>query len=223
MEDAVTTSKIKDIITLIRKNAYFSFKRFVDIVLSIVGLIFLFPIMILVKISYVISGDHDSILFKHTRICKNGKEFGMYKFRTMVPDSEKILRKLLKNKKIREEWNLNHKLDNDPRITKAGKVLRRLSLDEVPQVINILKGEMSVIGPRPLIQEEIDDYGDDKDLLLSVKPGLTGWWACNGRSCTTPEKRKELELYYAKNCSLALDIKCFFLTIVKVLKKEGAK
>ena len=97
-----------------------------------------------------------------------------------------------------------------------------MSLDELPQFINILIGDMSLIGPRPLIQEEVDDYKKKKKILLSIKPGLTGWWACHGRSCTSNKQRQDLELYYVKNCSFILDIKTFFLTIVKVLKREGA-
>ena len=146
----------------------------------------------------------------------------MYKFRTMVPNAEELLKEMLKNKKYLNEWKEYHKFENDPRITKVGKIFRKLSLDELPQFINILIGDMSLIGPRPLIQEEVDDYKKKKKILLSIKPGLTGWWACHGRSCTSNKQRQDLELYYVKNCSFILDIKTFFLTIVKVLKREGA-
>ena len=123
----------------------------------------------------------------------------------------------------KQEWDENFKLENDPRITKIGNFLRKTSLDELPQIINILKGDMSVIGPRPVVNDEIEKYGNQKAKFLSVKPGLTGYWAANGRSATTYEDRIKLELYYIDHCSLLLDIKIFFKTILSVLKKEGAK
>ncbi|MCD7893365.1 MAG: sugar transferase [Erysipelotrichaceae bacterium] len=124
------------------------------------------------------------------------------------------------NKK--REWDANFKLENDPRITKVGNILRKTSLDELPQILNIFLGNMSIIGPRPVIDEEVELYGKDKDKFLSVKPGLTGYWAANGRSSTTYEERMEMELYYVENCSIWLDIKIFFKTIISVLKREGA-
>lgn len=219
----VLDGEVKALDINFRKFLYFGFKRFFDIFLSLIGSIFLVPFIILVKIIYMTSGDFHSIFFTHQRIGKGGKTFKMYKFRTMVPNAEEVLQELLKDKKIRKEWQENHKLDNDPRITKIGGILRRTSLDELPQILNILKGDMSIIGPRPLVQEEVDDYGKNKDKLLSIRPGLTGWWACNGRSCITTKQRRELELYYVDNCSLVLDIKVIFKTVIAVLKKEGAK
>ena len=133
------------------------------------------------------------------------------------------LKELLKKPDYAKEWKENHKFENDPRITKMGKILRKTSLDEVPQILNILKGEMSIIGPRPVLDEEVEEYGKNKEKLLSVRPGLTGWWACNGRSDTSNEERMKLELYYVDHMSLKLDIKVFFKTIIKVIKKEGAK
>ena len=110
----------------------------------------------------------------------------------------------------KQEWDENFKLENDPRITKIGNFLRKTSLDELPQIINILKGDMSIIGPRPVVNDEIEKYGNQKAKFLSVKPGLTGYWAANGRSATTYEDRIKLELYYIDHCSLLLDIKIFF-------------
>lgn len=215
--------RIKEATLVTKKTIYFAFKRLVDITISLIGIVFLLPIALIVKIVYMLSGDFSPIMFKHERIGKNNEIFKMYKFRTMVPNSEEILKELLKDKDIKKEWKENHKLDNDPRITKIGDILRKTSLDEIPQVLNIFKGDMSIIGPRPLIQEEVNAYLDDKDKLLSVRPGLTGWWACNGRSCTTTKKRMKLELYYVDHISFLLDIKIFFLTILKVIKKDGAK
>ena len=206
----------------LRTRIYLPFKRLFDILFGIIGVILTIPFILVIKISYILNKDYSSIFFTHKRIGKNGKEFKMYKFRTMVPNAEEWLKERLKNKKYLNEWREYHKFENDPRITKVGKIFRKLSLDELPQFINILIGDMSLIGPRPLIQEEVDDYKKKKKILLSIKPGLTGWWACHGRSCTSNKQRQDLELYYVKNCSFILDIKTFFLTIVKVLKREGA-
>lgn len=206
----------------LRTRIYLPFKRLFDILFGIIGVILTIPFILIIKISYILNKDYSSIFFTHKRIGKNGKEFKMYKFRTMVPNAEEVLKEMLKDKKYLNEWKEYHKFENDPRITKVGGIFRKLSLDELPQFINILKGDMSLIGPRPLIQEEVDDYKKKKKILLSIKPGLTGWWACHGRSCTSNKQRQDLELYYVKNCSFILDIKTFFLTIVKVLKREGA-
>ena len=205
------------------KILYKVIKRTFDIVVSLVGCIFLLPIIIIVKISYLISKDHNSIFYTQTRIGKNGKEFKLYKFRSMIPNADKVLKKLLKNPIYKDEWERNQKLENDPRITKMGKILRKTSLDEVPQMINVLKGDMSMIGPRPLVKGELDAHHGNHAIYESVRPGISGWWAVNGRSATTYEKRLELEYYYCENCSLKLDIKCFFMTITTVLHKRGAK
>ena len=206
------------------KVLYKVIKRTFDIVVSLVGCIFLLPIIIIVKISYIISKDYNSIFYTQTRIGKNGKEFKLYKFRSMIPNADEVLFKLLKeHKEMAKEYKINKKLKNDPRITKMGKVLRKTSLDELPQMINVLKGDMSMIGPRPLVKGELDAHHGNHAIYESVRPGISGWWAVNGRSATTYEKRLELEYYYCENCSLMLDIKCFFMTITTVLHKRGAK
>ena len=205
------------------KILYKVIKRTFDIVVSLVGCIFLLPIIIIVKMSYIISKDHNSIFYTQTRIGKNGKEFKLYKFRSMIPNADEVLKKLLENPIYKDEWQRNQKLENDPRITKMGKILRKTSLDELPQMINVLKGDMSMIGPRPLVKGELDAHHGNHAIYESVRPGISGWWAVNGRSATTYEKRLELEYYYCENCSLMLDIKCFFMTITTVLHKRGAK
>lgn len=216
-----TKSNSKSILSL-KTKIYLPFKRILDILFGIIGIVLIIPFVLIIKISYIINKDYSSIFFVHKRIGKNGKEFKMYKFRTMVPNAEEVLKEMLKDKKYLNEWKSYHKFENDPRITKVGKIFRNLSLDELPQFINILKGDMSLIGPRPLIQEEVEEYKKKKKNLLSIKPGLTGWWACHGRSCTSTKQRQELELYYVRNCSFILDIKTFFLTIIKVFLREGA-
>ena len=135
----------------------------------------------------------------------------------------KDFKELLKKPKYKKEWKSHHKLSNDPRITKVGKILRKSSLDEFPQFINVLKGDLSIIGPRPLVEGELDEHNGNHEIYESVKPGITGWWAANGRSAIDYKNRLKLEYYYAKNCNIILDIKCILLTILIVLQRTGAK
>ena len=207
----------------IERKVYFVIKRIFDIICATFGMILLFPIALIAKICYLITGDKKSIFYKQKRIGKNGKYIYMYKFRSMVYNADEILKELLKNKKYKKQWEKNQKLEDDPRITKIGKILRKTSLDELPQMINILKGDMSLIGPRPLVDGELDAHKGNHNIYESVKPGISGWWACNGRSNLSYEERLNLEYYYCKNCSIWLDIKCIVLTIKAVLKKSGAK
>ena len=150
-----------------------------------------------------------------------GKIIKLYKFRSMVINAEELIKSFTPEQM--REYKENYKLTNDPRITKVGKFLRKTSLDELPQLINIINGDLSIIGPRPVVADELEKYGVNKDKFLSVTPGLTGYWAANGRSNTTYEQRMEMELYYIDNLSLKMDIKVFFKTILSVLKKEGAR
>jgi undecaprenyl-phosphate galactose phosphotransferase len=182
------------------------------------------PVALGVKLAYVFNGDFHSIFFTQERIGMNGKLFKFYKFRTMVPNADEILEKILKeDKKLAKEYKLNKKLENDPRITKAGDFLRRLSLDELPQVINILKGDMAVIGNRPYLPREIPDMGEFYDVIVSTKPGLTGYWQVRGRNDVSFKTRLELEKYYSENYSFKLDIQIFFKTFAVVLIGRGAK
>jgi len=186
-------------------------------------LIILSPVFLLIAI-LIKKEDHGNVFYKHKRIGHMNKDIYIYKFRSMTnkyKTFDEFYQTLSDEQK--QEWDENFKLENDPRITKIGNFLRKTSLDELPQIINILKGDMSVIGPRPVVNDEIEKYGNQKAKFLSIKPGLTGYWAANGRSATTYEDRIKLELYYIDHCSLLLDIKIFFKTILSVLKKEGAK
>ena len=137
----------------------------------------------------------------------------------MVYNAEEILEEMLKDKKYKKEWDKNQKFENDPRITKIGKIIRKLSIDEIPQFINLLKGEISLVCPITLVVNELEEH-NGLQLYNKVKPGITGWWACNGRSNIEYRERLELEYYYVKNCSVVLDIMCIFRTIFCVLKKE---
>ena len=207
----------------IKKYLYFGVKRLFDILIALIGCLFLLPVIIIVKISYLLHKDFDSIFFRQKRIGKNGKEFNLYKFRSMVPNADEVLKELLKDPKYKEEWDLNQKFEHDPRITSMGNILRKTSLDELPQFINILIGDMSLIGPRPLVPGELDSHNGNHELYESVRPGISGWWAVNGRSATTYERRLELEYYYVQHCGLILDIRCVFRTIKAVIFKTGAK
>ena len=199
-------------------------KRVFDIICACLGIIFMVPVTILVKICYMLSGDFKSIFFVQKRIGKNGKEFYLYKYRTMVPNADAILFKLLKeNKKLAKEYKINKKLKNDPRITKMGRILRRTSIDELPQCYNVLYGDMAIIGNRPYLPREKEDMGEYFEQIVKTKPGLTGYWQTAGRSKTTFKKRLELESFYSNNCGIRMDLKIFFLTFSVVLFGKGAK
>lgn len=218
-----TNNKEKSFVYSIERYIYFGIKRLFDILCSLLGVLVMIPVAIITKICYLISGDTKSIFYTQKRIGKNGKFIYIYKFRSMVWNADEVLKELLKQPKYKKEWKENQKFENDPRITKIGKFLRKTSLDELPQFINVLKNDMSMIGPRPLVEGELDDHNGNHEIYERVKPGITGWWAANGRSATTYKKRLELEYYYVENCGILLDIKCIFKTIKAVLFKTGAK
>ncbi len=206
-----------------RKYSYRTFKRFVDICAGLVGCLILIPLTIFVKVISILNGDFDSIFFKQKRIGKNGKTFNMYKFRSMIPNADEVLKKYLKeNKEAAKEYKKWKKLKNDPRITKIGKFLRKTSLDEVPQFINLLKGDMSLIGNRPYLPREIEDMGESYHYIILTRPGLTGLWQCTLRSNATFEERLKLESYYSTHVYPSVDFKIFVKTVKSVIKKAGA-
>lgn len=215
----------KEEIKIKPKRVYRFIKRIIDIVVGLIGVIILAPITVVLYIVNIFADESKGPLFyDQLRVGKNGKYFKIYKFRTMIVGADKILEKYLEeNEEARKEFEETQKLSNDPRITKLGKILRKTSLDEFPQFINVLKGDMSLIGPRPLVRGELDAHNGNHEIYESVKPGISGWWAANGRSDLSYDERLKLEYYYAENFSLWLDIKCVFKTIVSVIKKEGAK
>lgn len=202
---------------------YSFLKRILDIVLSLIALVFVIPICLIIKSVTLHYEDYDSIFYTQERIGRNGKKFKILKLRSMVINADEELAKMLEKEEHKNKWDEDQKIDNDPRITKVGKVLRRTSLDELPQFINVLKGDMSIIGPRPLVPGELGKHHGSHEIYESVKPGITGWWGCHGRSCTTYKARLELEYYYVEHFGLITDIKCFFLTIFSVICKKGAK
>ena len=207
-----------------KKVLYKFTKRIIDIIGSIIGILILIPTTLIIYLARkVLKEDKGPLFYEQLRYGKNGKVFRLYKFISMCIGADKKLKEYLENNdEAREKFEKTHKLQNDPRITKIGNFLRKSSLDELPQMINILKGDMSFVGPRPVVEKEVEEYGTNKDKFLSVRPGLTGYWQVNGRSNTTYEERMKMELYYVDNCSLWLDIKIFFKTFITVFKKEGA-
>lgn len=207
-----------------KRALYLTIKRLFDLIVSIVGLIILIPVTFVVKILYLLEGDTKRIIFTQDRIGKNGKHFKFFKFRSMVPNADYELKKLLdSNKELREEYQKNKKLKNDPRITKTGKLIRKFSIDELPQFINIFSGDMSLIGNRPYLPREKEDMGKYYDDIIKTKPGLTGLWQVSGRSNTSFKQRLVLEQEYSKKAGLKLDIKIFFKTFSVVLFGKGAQ
>lgn len=204
------------------KFLYLIIKRVFDFLMSLISIILLSPLFIIIVVAIRVDSKGKAI-YKHKRIGKNGKYIYLYKFRTMYTNSKEMLNEILKDPERKKEWDTYYKLTNDPRVTKVGKFLRKTSLDELPQLLNILLGEMSFVGPRPVVDGEIEKYDENKEKFLSVLPGLTGWWACNGRSTIGYENRKKLELYYVDNRSILLDLKVLFKTFIEVFKRTGAK
>ncbi len=203
---------------------YSTIKRLFDIICSLVGIVFLIPITVIIKIASICTGDFNSIFFSQKRIGKNGKEFNFYKFRSMVPNADKILFEMLENNpEIKAEYDKNKKLKNDPRITRIGKIIRRLSIDELPQLFNVLKGDMSMIGNRPYLPREKEDMGKYFDDIVKTKPGITGYWQTSGRADVTFKNRLKLESYYSNHRSLKLDVKIFFKTFSAVFGGHGAE
>jgi len=198
-------------------------KRMIDILGGIVGLIILIPLTIIIGVFNFILGDKGRIFYTQSRIGKNGKIFKMYKFRSMVEGAEEKLKEYLQeNEEARDEYAKYKKLKDDPRVTKIGKILRKTSLDEFPQFINVLKGDMSLVGPRPYLPKEIEDMGWHYQYIIKDRPGITGLWQINGRSNVTFDERLDLDLEYYNSHSLKLDIKILIQTMLKIIRKEGA-
>ena len=198
-------------------------KRTIDIIAGIIGVIILIPLTLLVWIMNIVHKENGPIFYDQLRIGKNGKIFKMHKFRSMVVGADKILEEYLKNNPDEaEEYRINRKLKNDPRITKTGKFLRKTSLDEWPQFIEVLFGKMSLVGPRPYLPEEKEAMGEYYKYIVKLKPGLTGPWQIAGRSNLTFEDRLKLDEEYVSRCGNKRDIRILLKTFRKVIKKDGA-
>jgi undecaprenyl-phosphate galactose phosphotransferase len=196
-------------------------KRLFDTFAALALLLVLSPALLLM--AWAIRRDGGPALFAHPRIGKNGKVFNCFKFRTMVVDAEKQLEYLLQSQpELREQWQAEQKLHSDPRVSQVGRLLRRTSLDELPQLINVIRGEMSLVGPRPVVRSELPRYGDQVGYYLMVRPGMTGLWQVSGRNDVDYDTRVYLDSWYVKNWSLWHDLVILFKTISVVLTRQGA-
>ena len=208
-----------------KKIAYRFIKRIIDIIGGLVGIVLLIPITIVLYLISIFSKENKGpIFYEQLRVGKNGKEFRIYKFRTMVMHAdEKLWEYLNSNPEAKEEYKKYKKLREDPRITKTGKFLRKTSLDEFPQFINVIKGDMSLVGPRPYLYREKEDMGERYNEIIKVKPGVTGYWQVNGRSDVDFEERTRMDIEYIKNRNLWLDFKILVKTFLAVLFGKNAK
>jgi len=198
-------------------------KRVFDVLASAAGLILLAPVFLTVALLIKLT-DGGTVFFGHKRVGRQGRPFKCWKFRTMVANANEVLvQHLAANPEAETEWLETQKLTHDPRITGIGKFLRKTSLDEFPQLWNVLRGEMSLIGPRPIVRSELDRYGKDRRYYLLVRPGISGLWQVSGRSNTTYERRIELDRMYLENWSYAQDVKILLKTPLAVLKSDGAR
>lgn len=205
-----------------KKYSYLFVKRVFDLTCSVIVLVLLSPVL-LVAALLIKREDGGPVIYRRVCVGKNGP-YNMLKFRTMVTDADDLEKYMTEEQIV--EYKNNIKLSDDPRLTRVGKILRKLSIDELPQLINVLRNEMSLVGPRPVTEDETHFYSSsDLAGLLEVKPGITGYWQTSGRSDSTYEtgKRQELEMYYVRNRSVWMDIKVLFKTVGVVLSREGAK
>lgn len=198
-------------------------KRSLDVSVALTALVLLLPLLLLIA-ALVWAGDRQAPIFRHRRLGRDGRSFGCLKFRSMVVDGEAVLAAhLAANPQARAEWAATHKLSDDPRITPIGQVLRKTSLDELPQLWNVLRGEMSLVGPRPIVPAEVARYGRAFATCFAVPPGVTGLWQVSGRSDTTYAERVALDLDYASRWSLGRDLSIMLRTIPAVLAQRGSK
>ncbi|WP_282708556.1 sugar transferase [Ligilactobacillus sp. Marseille-Q7487] len=204
------------------KSIYLAFKRLIDIIVSVIALVFVLPITLIVFIIDCFGENRGPVFYKQKRIGKNHKPFYMYKYRSMIVGAEDYLEKDLKLHDLYVKNNYKLPPELDPRVTRFGVFLRKTSIDEIPQFFNILKGDMTLIGPRPVVEEELSEYGDRIDKFLSVTPGAMGYWQASGRSNVGYPERCDLELYYVDHASFLFDVKLVFKSISSIFKGSGA-
>ncbi len=216
---AWTSGAVADRLSKVRINAYRFAKRTFDICAALVLLIAIWPVMLAIA-SAIKLDSKGPVFFQHARIGQDGKGLMLYKFRSMFDGAQSA--EALFTAEQKAEWEENFKLKDDPRVTRVGRILRKSSLDELPQIFNILRGELSFVGPRPVVADELEKYGPARARFLRVKPGLTGYWQVNGRSAISYEERIALELYYADHASIWLDLAIIGKTFAVVLQKSGA-
>jgi exopolysaccharide production protein ExoY len=193
-------------------------KRIFDLVVTLIALVLLFPIFLIVSILVVATSGFPAV-YRQTRVGRHGKHFKIYKFRSMVKNADEILRS---RPELMEEYKRTYKIVNDPRISRIGGFLRKSTLDELPQLFNVLKGEMSLVGPRPVVPPELEMFGEDKDIYLFMKPGCAGLWQCSGRSDLSYEERIRLDLMYCRKASLRYDFRILCRTFLAIIMRRGA-
>jgi lipopolysaccharide/colanic/teichoic acid biosynthesis glycosyltransferase len=204
------------------RTLYLRAKRLMDLVGAVVALVLLFPVF-LISAGLIKLGSPGRIFYRQSRIGKDGKPFEILKFRTMHPAADETLELLIRDDPTyRVSWEQYQKLLDDPRLTAFGRIMRRMSIDELPQLWNVLKGEMSLVGPRPFLPEQKDDYGEAYAYYVEMRPGMTGLWQINGRNLISFADRAEWDKYYVRNWSLLLDVLILVRTIAAVLRSTGA-
>ena len=223
VEERVREFELDDRQRTLGEYIYYAVKRTFDVIASLAAIILLLPVLLFISV-LVYLGDPGPVIYGHMRIGKDGKPFKMWKFRSMYNNADQRIDQLTPEQK--RQYYTEFKIDNDPRITKVGNILRKTSLDELPQLINVLLNDMSLVGPRPLVEKEIQTYyADTYRLLLSAKPGITGYWQAYARNNATYQsgERQRMELFYIRNASAWLDIKILLRTVICVLRRAGAK
>lgn len=215
-------SKPLDVAQASNRRCAIYVKRLMDIFVALVALFLFSPLMILIFIAMKVS-DPGPTIFRHVRVGKEGKRFECLKFRTMVVNADRALKEhLQKDERARREWDESQKLTNDPRITNVGYFLRKTSLDELPQLINVLKGDMSIVGPRPIVDAEMCRYGDNIKYYLAARPGITGLWQVSGRSNCSYAERVAIDTKYVRSWTIGMDISIMFRTVPAVLSQSGS-
>ncbi|RYG38400.1 sugar transferase [bacterium] len=200
------------------RSTYQFGKRVIDVAISLTVLVLLSPLLLLIMLGIVLS-DGWPVVFAQRRVGQNGQVFRIFKFRSMVKNAEAVL---AARPDLMEEYKRTFKIANDPRIFPLGRFMRKTSLDELPQLWNVVRGEMSLVGPRPIVEKELEMYGDQKDIYLAMKPGCAGLWQCSGRSDTTYDERVLLDEQYYRGASLRNDIKILAMTFLAIFRREGA-
>ncbi|WBU63486.1 sugar transferase [Paracoccus aerodenitrificans] len=196
-------------------------KRFFDITISLIALSIILPALAILGL-IIFAQDKGKPFFIHSRVGQEGKSFGCIKMRSMVMNAEERLKDILADSpEKQQEWSQTQKLNDDPRITRLGNILRKTSLDELPQLFNVLRGEMSLVGPRPIVRDELPRYGKDADTYLKLRPGLTGLWQTTGRNDVSYQERVDMDVAYSRNMSFVEDLRIMVMTIVTMLKRTG--
>lgn len=196
-------------------------KRVFDVVASLFGILILAPVLVVLG-SVIYLHDRGKPFFVHNRLGHEGKSFGCIKMRSMVANAEEKLAEVLKkHPEWRQEWEESQKLTNDPRVTRVGGFIRKTSLDEIPQLFNVLRGEMSLVGPRPIVRDELPRYGEDAISYLRLRPGVTGLWQTTGRNDVSYDERVAMDVLYERNVSFTEDLRILAMTIVTMLKRTG--